>query len=277
MDSSDYYKIYNNPLLELLQAAKQGVYLGNKLTISGIGQADDVVVSSNDIYMLYNLLVLALNYCRKYNVQLCADKTKLLMFANKAVTVPLNPIMINGEQVNFSDEAEHVGVVRSTHGNLPNLLNRIQCFKTSTNATLASGLARGHRSNPAACLAVLKIYGTPVLMSGLGSLVLNTREVNLLHQHYKNTIRCLQKLPDETPQAVIFFMSGSLPATAILHLRQLCLFGMVTRLPNDPPLSLRSKTALLGLQMSEIFAFSMASLILFHFLTLLFLKAGTRA
>ena len=78
----------------------------NKLTISGIGQADDVVASSNNIYMLYNLLVLALDYCRKYNVQLCADKTKLLMYADKTFSVPLNPIFMNGEQVPFNDEAE---------------------------------------------------------------------------------------------------------------------------------------------------------------------------
>ena len=234
INSSDFYKIYNNPLLEILQASKQGVFLGNNLTISGIGQADDVVVSANNIYMLFNLLVLALEYCKKYNVQLCADKTKLLMYADKMFSVPLNPIIMNGKQVPFNDEAEHVGIIRSTNGNHPNLMNRIHCSKTATNATLASGLARGHRSNPAACLAVLRCYGTPVLMSGLGSLVLNNKEVNLIHQHHKNTIRCLQKLPDETPQAVIYFMSGTLPATALLHERQLCLFGMVSRLPNDP-------------------------------------------
>ena len=227
-----------------MQASKQGVFLGNKLTISVISQADDVVVSSNNIYMLYNLLVLALDYCKKFNVQLCADKTKLLMYADKTFLVPLNPIIINGEQVEFNDEAEHVGIIRSTKGNLPNLMNRIHCSKTATNATLACGLARGHRSNPAACLEVLKIYGNPVLMSGLGSLVLNDKEVNLLHQHHKNTVRCLQKLPDETPQAVIFFMAGSLPATAILHERQLCLLGMITRLPNDP-LNSRARHALI--------------------------------
>ena len=234
INSSDYYKIYNNPLLEIMQASKQGVFLGNKLTISGIGQADDVVAASNNIYMLYNLLVLALDYCRKYNVQLCADKTKLLVYADKTFMVPLNPIIMNNEQVPFSEEAEHVGIIRSTKGNLPNIMNRINCSKTATNATLASGLARGHRSNPAACLAVLRIYGTPVLMSGLGSLVLNSKEVNLIHQHHKNTIRCMQKLPDETPQAVIFFMAGTLPATAILHERMLGLFGMVSRLQKDP-------------------------------------------
>ena len=98
------------------------------------GQRGVVVVSSNDIYMLYNLLVHALDYCRKYHVQLCADKTKLLMYTDKTVSVPLNPIVINGEQVDFSDEAKHVGIVRSTHGNLPNLMNRIQCSKAATNA-----------------------------------------------------------------------------------------------------------------------------------------------
>ena len=56
--------------------------------------------------MLYNLL-LALNY----NVQLCTDKTKLQMYADKTFSVPLNLIIINGEQDEFSDEAEHVGFV----------------------------------------------------------------------------------------------------------------------------------------------------------------------
>ena len=73
-----------------------------------------MVPSSNNIYMLYNLLVLALDYCRKYNVQLCADKTKLLVYAEKTFLVPLNPIIMNGEQVPFSEEAEHVGIIRST-------------------------------------------------------------------------------------------------------------------------------------------------------------------
>ena len=54
INSSDYNKIYNYSRPENLQAPKQGVFLGNKLNIS-----------SNDIYMLYNLMVLALNYWGK--------------------------------------------------------------------------------------------------------------------------------------------------------------------------------------------------------------------
>ena len=108
------------------------------------------------IYMLYNLVQLALTYCRKLNVVLCAEKTKLLLYADKTFSVPLNPIMINNEAIKFSDEAEHVGVVRSTKGNLPNILNRIQAYKQSNHSILSQGLARGHRSNPAACIRVLR-------------------------------------------------------------------------------------------------------------------------
>ena len=36
--------------------------------------------------------------------------------------------MINGEQVELSEEAEHVGIVRSPQGNLPILLNSNKCY-----------------------------------------------------------------------------------------------------------------------------------------------------
>ena len=148
--------------------------------------------------------------------------------------IPLNPIVINDKQINFSTEAEHVGVIRSTTGNIPNILNRILSSKKATNATLACGLARGHRSNPSACLRVLQLYGVPVLMSGLGSLVLNPSEITMIHQHHKNTVQNLQKLHHGTPHSFIFFMAGCLPVTATLHLRQFSLFGMICRSKDDP-------------------------------------------
>ena len=91
VNSSEFYKLYNNELLETLQSSCQGVYMGNQLTISTVGQADDVVICSNNIYQLYNLVLLALNYCKKLNVKLCADKTKPLKFADNTHTVALNP------------------------------------------------------------------------------------------------------------------------------------------------------------------------------------------
>ena len=41
------------------------------------------------------------------------------------------------------------------------------------------------------------------------------------------------RLPTGTPKCVVCFLSGTLPAAALLHLRQLSLFGMVARMPNN--------------------------------------------
>ena len=58
----------NNDLLKWVQKSRQGVKLGNNLVVSGVGQADDVVLLSNNIYSLFNILNIALRYCRDYLV-----------------------------------------------------------------------------------------------------------------------------------------------------------------------------------------------------------------
>ena len=77
------------------------------------------------------------------------------------------------------------------------------------------------------------MYATPVLLSGLASLVLSKEDVNILEKHYLETIRRLLKLHDRTPRCAVYFLAGSLPGTALLHLRQLNLFGMICRLPQN--------------------------------------------
>ena len=83
-------------------------------------------------------------------------------------------------------------------------------------------------------IKLLNIYGTPVLMSGLGSLVLNPREVNIIDPEYKKTLQNLLKLSASSPASLVYFIAGSLPGATFLPLRQLSLFAMISRLPGDP-------------------------------------------
>ena len=129
ISSSDYYKVYNNQQLQEAQESLLGVPIG-PVTISSIGQADDVVLLSNDIYALQALLDLSLSYCRKNHVTLCSEKTKLQVYSTKSTEMEafyskiISPITMDGKQLNFVSETEHVGVVRSNHGNLPHILER---------------------------------------------------------------------------------------------------------------------------------------------------------
>ena len=81
MNSSDYYKLYNNDQLTTAQCSGLGVDIGSGI-VSAVGQADDVILMSNDIYDLHLLVKMTEQYCRKYRVQLEPKKTKLLAYSN---------------------------------------------------------------------------------------------------------------------------------------------------------------------------------------------------
>ena len=209
------------------------------MTVSGIGQVDDTGLMSNKIQNLQYLLLLSQAFCRKYHVKLCAEKTKLQVYSTKDMEDIVkyarmtNPITVNGDPINFVDSAEHVGMVRSTSGNLPTILARFTAHRKALGAVLHTGMARGHRGNPAASLRVEQLYGVPVLLSGLAPLVLSKKEEDSVGNHHKEILMNLQRLLPCTPRSVTSFLAGSLPGTALLHLRQLTIFGMICRLSGN--------------------------------------------
>ena len=116
-------------------------------------------------------------------------------------------------------------------GNLPNLLNRILAHKKALGAVLHTGTARHHRGNPAASLRVEKLYAASVLLSGLATQILMKSEVDMVEQHHKVTLEGLMRLHPRTPRCVVAFLGGSLPGSALIHLRMFSLFGMICRSP----------------------------------------------
>ena len=178
INSGDYYKLYNNEQLETAQRSELGVNIGSAV-ISDVAQADDVLLLARTISDLHLLATLTEKYCQKYRVKLVPSKTKLLVYSKPCHSYIVdhakivNPITIGGVPVKFTSEAEHVGIIRNIAGNMPNLLNRIASHKKIMGAILSAGLARRHRGNPAAAVRVHNLYCTPVLFSGLASLVLS--------------------------------------------------------------------------------------------------------
>ena len=235
---SDFYKIFGKEQLSSAQKSSLGTPLGN-LTISAIGQADDTVLLSNDLIFLSYLLELTKIFCSRYQVELCAEKTKLQAFypdkpdaaleVQISIDQSVNPIVINGDRIQFVDTAEHVGVVRHTSGNGPAILARCSAHQKALAAVLSQGLAKGHRANPAFGLQIHRLYAVPVLLSGLGALILTNKEVDVIELHFRNTLRQILRLFKGTPRSIIYFLAGSLPGTALLHLKQLSLFGMISR------------------------------------------------
>ena len=225
--SGDLYIAYNNEQLDSAQESGLGINIFG-CHISAIGQADDCVLLSDEIYFLKNLLQLTLDYCKKYHVKLAPEKTKLLAFSLPKHKPDIeylnlvNDIKIDGTSINFAPTAEHVGIVRSSdYSNLPHILDRISNHKRALFGVLPAGLARRNNANPAASLRVQNVHALPVLLSGLGSIRLTGSDITTLEKHYKNILRCLMKLPDKCPDSVIYFLAGSLPFLAHIQKKQL--------------------------------------------------------
>ena len=248
--SDRLYKLANNVELVLTQQSTLGVHMckcnlstvtpTNRcecIHVASIGQADDVALVSNDPHRLQGLVQLAMKYAEDYHITMAPEKTKLLCYTPRGQEQETNywekvrPISMNGLNIPFFKEAEHVGILRCTKpGNMPSLLARMSSHNRALLAVLPAGIARHHNGNAAAALRVEKLYGLPVLLSGLAALVFSQAEQETLDHHHKVKLERLQKLYPCTPAPVVFFLAGTLPASAVLHLRQLSLLGMISRL-----------------------------------------------
>ena len=239
INSGEFYKMYNNSQLKSAQASGLGVDIDSS-TVSAVGQADDVILVANSVHNLMLLARLTESYCASYRVTLVSSKTKLLpLYLPKHEHLVkyaklINPVTISGAPVEFVEEADHVGVLRSIDGNMPHILQRISSHKKVMATICSAGMGKGHRGNAAASLRVHLLHATPVLLSGLATLVLNRGEISILDKHYKCTLEKLQRLHPRTPRSAVFFLAGCLPFEALLHIRQLGLLSMVCHLPEDP-------------------------------------------
>ena len=128
----------------------------------------DVALALFSIHNLRSLVQLTKDYCDRYHVTLISEKTKLMAFSDqKSLKLFFDKLTAsiknNSNEIQFVTEAEHVGILCSFHGSLPNLLARFSAHRKAVMAVLPIGLAQGHRGNPETVIRVEKIYGAPVL------------------------------------------------------------------------------------------------------------------
>ena len=88
------------------------------------------MLAANSVASLRLLAKLTETYCADYRVKLVSSKTKLLPMYNQRHQYLVdyakftNCVTIDGVPVKFVNEAEHVGIIRSTSGNMPHHTRR---------------------------------------------------------------------------------------------------------------------------------------------------------
>jgi hypothetical protein len=235
VNSGDQFQLVNNQELTVTNTAGLGLDMG-ETSVGSIGVADDVALVSPDPHALQSLLNLSQSLTSSRCMVNVLEKTKLLLFHPKGDNSAeywqeVSPIMMNGAALPLSSQAEHVGVLRCRTGNnLASISARMAGHTKSLYSIISCGMARNHRGNPAASLRVESCYSAPKLFSGLASLLLSSTEMNVLSVHRRLTLQRLQRLHPKTPAPALHFLSGSLPAPALVHKHQFTLLHMVALL-----------------------------------------------
>ena len=235
VNSGDQFQLVNNKELLVTNSAGLGLNMG-EISVGSIGVADDVALVSPQLHALQSLLNLSQSLTSSKCMVNVPEKTKLLLFQPKGDQSAdywheASPIIMDGAALPLSPQADHVGILRCPGGsNLPSITARMSAHTKSLYSVISCGMARSHRGNPAASLRVEACYSAPKLFSGLATLLLSPSEMSVLSVHRRLTLQRLQRLHPRTPAPALHFLSGSLPAPALVHKHQLTLLHMIALL-----------------------------------------------
>ena len=194
VSSSELFLLQGSEEVITTQNSGLGINLGG-VSVASIAQADDMCLLSHTVDGLQSLANISSHQTNSRCLQLVPSKSFLLAFIpnNSSLPTASSPsIQIGSSSISLSTQCEHLGVIRSSDGNMPNVLQRIAAYQAAVHGVVKAGLADRHNGSPAACLKAEAMYATPVLLSGLASLTLTEGEVGLLQASHTSTLRMLQ-------------------------------------------------------------------------------------
>ena len=127
------------------------------------------------------------------------------------------------QEVDISKKAEHVGVIRESSDIFAHILNCITAHKKASSLIKFSSSSQTNVTSLWAHIHAENCFCTPILLSGLSSLVINNTNMNYLETYFKGSLKKILCLPVDTPDPFVYLISGSLQISALIHLRQLSL------------------------------------------------------
>ncbi|VDH95017.1 Hypothetical predicted protein [Mytilus galloprovincialis] len=222
------YKIFINPLLDLLQKNGLGCYIGS-IYCGTPTVADDICLASNCPYELQAMLDLQENYALQENYTLSETKSTVLVTGNQDT----HEFLLNGSLIQQSETATHLGITRDSKSRFDSstvVQERISTARRATYAMMGAGL-NGilNGLNPCVSLHLIRIYIIPRLTYGLEAIRLAAKDLTTINQYYKRLLKQIQHLPDKAADSACYLLLGEPPIKAEIHRRILTTFGNIIR------------------------------------------------
>ena len=169
--------------------------------------ADDTVLFANSKEGLQKCLDSLQLYCDKWKLQVNADKTKVLVFANRKINKANINFTIGGKNVEIVDEFKYLGVKLSYNGNFH---TNIKDLKVQGNRALFSIVKTARRENLPVDIQfeLFDRMVIPVILYGCE--IWGYKKMIILEQLHLKFCKMVLKLKQSTPDVMVYGESGRL-------------------------------------------------------------------
>ena len=234
-NSSDHYKIYIAPLLETVESANLGVWIG-PINTGLTCCADDFLGMSDNPHNLQCILDIASHYGKMYKVTYGSDKTKVVISGpstDQQYYKDTKPWKMNDEKIQVVDQNEHLGqVISGDRQESRNVDLRINKGRKALFSLLGPAFAYKCLLSPEVKLHLLRTFINPVLRSGLSTFALRPNDLQPLMIFQRKTIKSILHLSVSAATPAIYFLTSELPIEAQIHQDIFSLFYSIWSNPN---------------------------------------------
>ena len=246
--STTLYKCYNNSTLDCLVRSNLGAYIGN-IPVAAPTCADDIALLANSQENLQSMLNI---------IEFCSKKDKVTINPEKSEILPikvkhLNPMFLNGKEINQTDNLKHLGIVRTSKNTL-NTEDRLKIARQTIYALLGPGLHARRGLSPKVAVKLWKTYVLPRSLYGIEVLQNRKTDIERLEKQQRQMLKHFQGLPERTATVGVHILLGAEPIESIIDKQKLSLFMNICRLSGSTECKVLSRQLVMSKPTDRSFA-----------------------
>ena len=225
--STKNYKEFIHPALSIYRRSSAGCFIGTTF-VGAPTCADDVLLIANSMEDLQMLLAIAQEFANQERYTIHPQKTKVIIINYKGPDA-LHVWKLGDIPITPSPSLAHLGITRyaSTIAGNDLINDRITTARRTGFGIIGAGLHGIGGINNACTKKIIDTYIIPRLLYGLESLVITTKQKELLDGFLRDLLKKVQALPQRTANEAPYLLLNTITAEGLLDIKLLTFFGKV--------------------------------------------------
>ena len=223
--SSDHYKIYANPLLNMIDDADLGILIG-PVRANQSACADNEYLIADSQTKLQAQLDIASFYGKMYRVKYGASKTKITIVGSnidRQYYADVSPWRLDGETVKVTVDNEHLGqIVSGVDQESKNVDVRISKGRNALFSLLGPAFQTKCLISPVVKYHLFRTYIAPIVRSGLSTFALRSSHLSPISIFHRKVLRGILNYSKSSNIPALHFLLGELPMEAQIY-RDICI------------------------------------------------------